>query len=309
MAVGVTFESTQKSPLAMAVGLLDLGNRRYGRGSRSRINSRRLVQTNASQTSGGDSSSSSSGNEDDGMSMASEPGAMDWRTFRAKLVASNEATRSISSPSPAQEAVGLEIWQDRMSLENWALLASQNPRLAKEVPWVHSTGGAEAGGVLLAAPFPQGPGLASEGRQVPGAGGLDQRLWQAAVFLVEHGASGGESWGLMLNRPSGYTIQKGVVGTHAQPAIGPSGHRAIGHRGIGPSAVGPSAIGASGHRPSGHRAIGRRAIGHRASGHHDPEGENIGGARGGFGLPGAWSGGGCCSTDPLEGVSPSQPTL
>ncbi|GJP62942.1 hypothetical protein CLOP_g20005 [Closterium sp. NIES-67] len=214
MAVGVTFESTQKSPLAMAVGLLDLGNRRYGRGSRSRINSRRLVQTNASQTSGGDSSSSSSGNEDDGMSMASEPGAMDWRTFRAKLVASNEATRSISSPSPAQEAVGLEIWQDRMSLENWALLASQNPRLAKEVPWVHSTGGAEAGGVLLAAPFPQGPGLASEGRQVPGAGGLDQRLWQAAVFLVEHGASGGESWGLMLNRPSGYTIQKALAQTN-----------------------------------------------------------------------------------------------
>ncbi|CAI5524025.1 unnamed protein product [Closterium sp. Naga37s-1] len=158
---------------------------------------------------------------------------MDWRTFRAKLVAGHEATRSVSAPSPAQEAVGLEIWQvrnsgagvvlfrglskwfeiwqDRMSLENWALLASQNPRLAKEVPWVHSTGGAEAGGVLLAAPFSQLPGQGGaeggDGGRGGGAGALDRRLWQAAVFLVEHGGASGASWGLLLNRPSGYTIQ------------------------------------------------------------------------------------------------------
>ncbi|CAI5959302.1 unnamed protein product [Closterium sp. NIES-64] len=154
---------------------------------------------------------------------------MDWRTFRAKLVAGHEATRSVSAPSPAQEAVGLEIWQvrnsgagvvlfrglskwfeiwqDRMSLENWALLASQNPRLAKEVPWVHSTGGAEAGGVLLAAPFSQLPGQGGaeggDGGRGGGAGALDRRLWQAAVFLVEHGGASGASWGLLLNRPSG----------------------------------------------------------------------------------------------------------
>ncbi|CAI7911455.1 unnamed protein product [Closterium sp. NIES-53] len=194
------------------------------------------LQTNASQTSGADgdgsSSSSSSGGggggkgDDDAMSLAAEAGGMDWRTFRAKLVAGHEATRSVSAPSPAQEAVGLEIWQvggapgrvgirDRMSLENWALLASQNPRLAKEVPWVHSTGAAEAGGVLLAAPFPQIPGQGEEeggdGGRGAGAGGLDRRLWQAAVFLVEHGGPDRESWGLLLNRPSGFTIQMALA--------------------------------------------------------------------------------------------------
>ncbi|CAI5470769.1 unnamed protein product [Closterium sp. Yama58-4] len=269
----------RKSDLGTAVSRLDLGSRRRGRDSRNRLTSRRLVQTNASQNSGGardDSSSSSGGggggkSEDDATSLAADAGGMDWRTFRAKLVAGHEATRSVSAPSPAQEAVGLEIWQvglkpqakirgpheprevgtaglaepasskggapfppvpspvpslhllipllplhhqhhqDRMSLENWALLASQNPRLAKEVPWVHSTGGAEAGGVLLAAPFPQLPGQGGgeggDGGRGGGAGGLDRRLWQAAVFLVEHGGAGRESWGLLLNRPSGYTIQ------------------------------------------------------------------------------------------------------
>lgn len=32
----------------------------------------------------------------------------------------------------------------------------------------------------------------------------ENRFWQAVVFLVEHGPRG--SWGLILNRPSGYTI-------------------------------------------------------------------------------------------------------
>lgn len=42
--------------------------------------------------------------------------------------------------------------QDRMCLDNWAMLASQNPALAREVPWVHQTAGPEVGGVLLASP-------------------------------------------------------------------------------------------------------------------------------------------------------------
>lgn len=35
---------------------------------------------------------------------------------------------------------------------------------------------------------------------------VDGRYWQATVFLVDSTQSG--SWGLILNRPSGYTVEK-----------------------------------------------------------------------------------------------------
>lgn len=126
---------------------------------------------------------------------------MDWRTFRAKLVAGKQAVQSVSCPSERQQAVGLEIWQNRMSLENWALLLSQNPRLAKEVPWAHALGGPEEGGIVLASPS------MAESRR------LDERYWQSVVFLMRHRrVSGVEgSWGLILNRPSGYTIQQALA--------------------------------------------------------------------------------------------------
>lgn len=41
-------------------------------------------------------------------------GGMDWRTFRAKLVAQSQALRSVSGASQSQQtSVGLEIWQVR----------------------------------------------------------------------------------------------------------------------------------------------------------------------------------------------------
>ena len=67
------------------------------------------------------------------------------------------------------------LLQDRISLENWALLASQSPRLAKEVPWVHSTGGPEAGGILIAAPSTVSEPAGADARPgQPGAWGICQ---------------------------------------------------------------------------------------------------------------------------------------
>ncbi|GAQ80355.1 hypothetical protein KFL_000520270 [Klebsormidium nitens] len=107
---------------------------------------------------------------------------LDWRDFRARLVA-----QQASADENVAEAD--DIWRARVSKENQELLEKQNPVLAKELPWAHPTGGPEVGGLVLAAhnsPLDQ------------------QRFWQAVVFLIEHGPRG--SWGLLLNRPSGYTI-------------------------------------------------------------------------------------------------------
>lgn len=69
---------------------------------------------------------------------------IDWRDFRARLVAQQAS---------AEENVAQadDIWRTRASKENQELLERQNPVLAKELPWAHPTGGPEIGGLVLAA--------------------------------------------------------------------------------------------------------------------------------------------------------------
>lgn len=116
--------------------------------------------------------------------------SLDWRTFRARLVAQSQVAESGES-APA----GLEMWQARKSSANLELLKLQNPQLAQEGLWAHATGTPEQGGLLLAA--------ADMGidRQ------LEERYWQTVVLVGQHGG-GAASWGLVLNRPSGLTIRQ-----------------------------------------------------------------------------------------------------
>eukprot|EP00270_Netrium_digitus_P018292 TRINITY_DN6933_c0_g1_i6.p1 TRINITY_DN6933_c0_g1~~TRINITY_DN6933_c0_g1_i6.p1 ORF type:complete len:296 (+),score=45.09 TRINITY_DN6933_c0_g1_i6:102-989(+) len=124
-------------------------------------------ETAGRSSSGENEESGSILRDDDDANFGDEFGGMDWRTFRAKLVAQHEQSLSskessssaVSSPMTDENDKGLELWQERMSVENWALLASQNPLLAQEVPWVHPTGGPERGGLLLAAPSAIIPGV------------------------------------------------------------------------------------------------------------------------------------------------------
>ena len=75
------------------------------------------------QTGSGNEPSSPSEPYEDAIFNAADP-SMDWRTFRAKLVASNQATKSVSAPTPAQEAAGLEIWQVRNA--HWTRRCCEN---------------------------------------------------------------------------------------------------------------------------------------------------------------------------------------
>lgn len=119
----------------------------------------------------------------------------DWRIFRAKLVAQS------------QSEAGLDFWEQRRSEQNHALLSSQSPLLAQEPPWAHATWHPEPGGLLLAGPAMN---LA-----------IDERYWQAVVFLVQHSSEG--SWGVILNRPSGYSIQEALpqAGSALSSSLGP----------------------------------------------------------------------------------------
>jgi len=117
----------------------------------------------------------------------------DWRAFRAQLIQEEERL----SPSEGVSVRDTEWYSEqngltsRVAVNNLALLREQNPRLATEEAWAHECPKPEKGGLVVAA----------------GEIGAmnDVRFWQTVVFMVKHDEGG--SWGLVLNRPTQYTMK------------------------------------------------------------------------------------------------------
>lgn len=109
----------------------------------------------------------------------------DWRAFRAKLVAESS------------DSAG---WTARRTEPNLRILREQNPALAQEEMWAHSTAAPEQGGLLVAT---------TAGQEV-----LPPEYWQAVVLLADYSAPGEAkdpnraTIGFMLNRPTGLTMAK-----------------------------------------------------------------------------------------------------
>jgi putative AlgH/UPF0301 family transcriptional regulator len=118
----------------------------------------------------------------------------DWRAFRAKLVAEDDA------PGAAAAAGG---WAARQTPQNIAVMRAQTPALAAEGDlWAHATGAAERGGLLLAT-----PAVASI---------VGQQFLEAVILLTRHDVRG--SAGLVLNRPTSLEMGRLPLAAGSSPS-------------------------------------------------------------------------------------------
>lgn len=122
----------------------------------------------------------------------------DWRAFRAQLIQEESRGGGSGLASPEQPSVRDTEWYSeqngltsRVATNNLELLKEQNPKLAGEEAWAHECPKPEKGGLVVAA----------------GEVGAmnDVRFWQTVIFMVKHDEGG--SWGLVLNRPTQYTMK------------------------------------------------------------------------------------------------------